>query len=83
MAVVTALSRCDGQNHIHLTVTEGAQSIDLTFTKDDLMDETVNRREQKEMLYERIKLLVREAKASGATTFAQIRTYILNRAFVV
>lgn len=31
---------------------------------------------------ERVKLLIREAQDAGNTTYAQIRQYLLNRAFV-
>lgn len=78
MARVTALSRCAGQNHYHFTIqlTSG-QTKQLTVDAADLniepsMDDTY--------INQRLALLVREAKAAGNTTYAQIRTHLLNRA---
>lgn len=81
MAQITAISRCAGQNHVNLTVElTGGGTIQRTYEIDDLTapapvsDEGYQR--------ERLKLMVREAQAAGNTTYAQIRTYLLNRAFV-
>lgn len=81
MAQITAISRCAGNGHIHLTVElTGGGTIQRTYEMADLTaaapvsDETYQ--------HERLKLLVREAQAAGNTTYAQIRTYLLNRAFV-
>ena len=81
MAVITAISRCSGTNHVNLTVDlTGGGTIQRTYEISELTaaapvtDQDYQR--------ERLKLMVREAQAAGNTTYAQIRTYLLNRAFV-
>lgn len=81
MAQITAISRCAGLNHIHLTVTTPRGSRSFTILQSDLSnggdDETLEQR-----LLDRLKQLIREARAAGNTSFAQIRTYVLNREFI-
>ena len=79
MAKITAISRCAGQNHIHLTVqrTDGG-SFQRTYEISDLTAATDY---SEEYIRERLKLMVREAQAAGNTTYAQIRTFLLNREF--
>ena len=81
MAQITAISRCSGQNHVHITVElTGAGTIQRTFDIADLTAAAPVASEDYQR--ERLKLMVREAQAAGNTTYAQIRTYLLNRAFV-
>ena len=81
MASITAISRCEGLNHVHFTVlTTSGQVKQLTILQDDLnIQPSAN---DEEYVAQRLALMVREAKAAGNTTFAQIRTYLLNRSFV-
>ena len=81
MASITALSRCPGLNHVHLTVqTTGGQTRQITVEMAELnVTPSVN---DDEYVRQRVALLVREARAAGNTTFAQIRTFLLNREFV-
>lgn len=81
MASITAISRCAGGNHVNLTIQRTAGgTFERTFLIDDLIaaPPLADERYQEE----RLKLMVREAQAAGNTTYAQIRTYLLNREFV-
>lgn len=81
MAQITAISRCAGNNHVHITVQRTAGgTVQRTFEMADLTAPPPLTSEEYQI--ERVKLLVREAQAAGNTTYAQIRTYLLNRAFV-
>lgn len=81
MASITAISRCAGNNHIHFTVQRTAGgTIQRTYEIADLTAPAPLT--EPEYQRERVKLLVREAQAAGNTTYAQIRTYLLNREFV-
>jgi hypothetical protein len=81
MATITAISRCGGQNHVHLTVElTGGGTINRTYEIGELTAAAPVSSEEYQR--ERLKLMVREAQAAGNTTYAQIRTYLLNRAFV-
>ena len=81
MASITAITRCAGLNHVHFTVlTTGGQVKQLTILQDDLS--VVPDARDEVYVAQRLALLVREARAAGNTTFAQIRTYLLNREFV-
>jgi hypothetical protein len=80
MAKITALSRCAGQNHLHFTIQRTNGTVhNLTIEQADLNIEPSG---DDEYLRQRLSLLGREAKAAGATTYAQIRTYLLNREWV-
>jgi hypothetical protein len=81
MAQITAISRCSGNNHIHLTIQLfGNTTIQRTYEINDLIEPALLASEEYQK--ERMKLLVREAQASGNNTYAQIRNYLLNRPFV-
>lgn len=81
MAQITAISRCAGNNHIHFTVQRtGGGTIQRTYEISELTAPAPLASEEYQT--ERVKLLVREAQAAGNTTYAQIRQYLLNRAFV-
>lgn len=81
MARITAISRCAGQNHVHLTIERtGGGVIQRTYEISDLTASPPLSDERYQE--ERLKLLIREAQAAGNTTYAQIRTYLLNRIFV-
>lgn len=81
MARITAISRCSGGNHVHLTVElSGGRTIQRTYLMDDLTEPPPLDEEKYQI--ERLKLMVREAQAAGNTTYVQIRTYLLNREFV-
>lgn len=79
MAKITAMSRCAGLNHWHFTIqrTNGAVH-NITLESDELNKEPGGG----DYLPQRISLLMREARASGATRYAQARTYLLNRDWV-
>lgn len=81
MASVIAISRCAGLNHVSMTVqrTNGS-TVRLSFDIADLTAPAPIASEEYQT--ERVKLMVREAQAAGNTTYAQIRTYLLNRSFV-
>ena len=80
MAKITAISRCTGGGHVHLTIqrTNGT-SFERVYDMSDLIAATDY---NEQYIQERVKLMVREAQAAGNTTYAQIRTYLLNREFV-
>lgn len=80
MAQITAMSRCSGLNHIHLTVDTSAGVKSLEMTTDDLIAAAPLADEHYQQF--RLALLVREARAAGNNNYALIRTYLLNRAFV-
>ena len=81
MAQITAISRCAGLNHVHFTVqTTAGATKELTILQSDLNVQPSAKDD--EYVRQRIALLVREAQAAGNSTFAQIRTYLLNRSFV-
>lgn len=81
MAQITAISRCAGLNHVHLTVrTTAGATKQLTILQDDL--NVTPSAQDDEYVQQRLALPVREARAAGNSTFAQIRTYLLNREFV-
>lgn len=81
MAQITAISRCAGLNHVHFTVqTTAGATKELTIEQSDL--NIVPSGQDEEYVRQRLALLVREARAAGNNTFAQIRTYLLNREFV-
>lgn len=81
MAKITAMSRCAGLNHLHFTIQRTDGRIrDITFENDEINN--VLPSDDLTYIKDRIALLVREAKANGATTYAQVRTYLLNRDWV-
>jgi hypothetical protein len=81
LAQITAISRCAGNNHVHLTVElPGGGTVQRTFELADLIAAAPVGSDEYQR--ERVKLLVREAQAAGNSTYAQIRTYLLNREFV-
>lgn len=81
MAQITDISRCAGNNHVHMTIQRtGGGTIQRTYEIADLTAPAPLTSEEYQT--ERMKLLVREAQAAGNTTYAQIRTYLLNRSFV-
>ena len=81
MASITAISRCAGLNHVNLTVDlTGGGTIQRTYEMSELTAPAPVT--EPDYQRERLKLMVREAQAAGNTTYAQIRTYLLNRAFV-
>lgn len=81
MAQITAISRCAGLNHVHFTVqTTAGATKQLTIMQDDL--NVTPSAQDDEYVQQRLALMVREARAAGNNTFAQIRTYLLNRSFV-
>jgi hypothetical protein len=80
MAKITALARCAGLNHYHFTIERTNGTVhNITV---DAADLNIQPTGDDEYLRQRLSLLGREAKASGATTYAQIRTYLLNREWV-
>lgn len=80
MARITAISRCAGQNHLHFTILlDSGQTVNVTREMSDL---NIQPSRDDEYINQRLALLKREANAAGATTFAQIRTYLLNRDWV-
>lgn len=81
MAQITAISRCAGNNHIHITVQRtGGGTIQRTYEIGELTAPAPLASEEYQT--ERVKLLVREAQAAGNNTYQQIRQFLLNRAFV-
>lgn len=81
MASITAISRCVGTNHVHLTIQRtGGGTIQRTYHINDLTAPPPLTEEEYQL--ERMKLLVREAMAAGNTGYPQIRTYLLGREFV-
>ncbi len=81
MASITAISRCAGLNHVHLTVQTTAGPVkEVEILQADL--DVVPNVNDNTYVAQRLALLVREARAAGNTTFAQIRTYLLGRSFV-
>ena len=81
MASITAISRCEGLNHVHFTVlTTSGQVKQLTILQDEI--NIVPNAQDDEYVSQRIALMVREARAAGNVSFAQIRAYLLGRSFV-
>lgn len=80
MASITAISRCAGQTHIHMTIDTSLGVKNLTYDLGRLTKPP--KLSDDDYQIERLGLLVREAQAAGNTTYAQIRTYLLNRDFV-
>lgn len=81
MASIAAISRCAGLNHIHLTVQTTAGPVkQITVLQSEL--DVRPSADDDEYVRQRLALMVREARAAGNNTFAQIRSYMLNREFV-
>lgn len=80
MASITAISRCAGQNHIHMTIDTSRGVKNVTYEMGHITQPA--KLSDGDYQENRISLLVREAQAAGNTTYAQIRTYLLNRSFV-
>jgi hypothetical protein len=82
MASITELTRCAGLNHYHFTMKTGpngtGETVNLTI---DAADLNITPTLEPAFVQNRIALMIREAKAAGNTTYAQIRTYLLNREF--
>ena len=80
MAKITAISRCAGLNHLHFTIElSNGQVKQVTREMEEL---NIEPSRDDEYLNQRLALLKREANAAGANTYAQIRTYLLNRDWV-
>lgn len=78
---INALNRCDGGNHIFLTLTLGGGTHTFTLEQSDLdLDPPDNLSEAREMIMTRLRSAIKEA---GATTPAQIRIALLNKTFKV
>lgn len=80
MASITAISRCSGLNHIRMTINTSVGDRQVTIEQSELTLPAPLSNEEYQTF--RLALLVREARAAGNTTYAQIRTYLLNRSFV-
>ena len=80
MAQITAISRCAGLNHIRMTINTSVGDRELVMNQNELILPAPLTNEDYQVF--RIALLVREARAAGNNTYAQIRTYLLNREFV-
>lgn len=80
MASITAISRCSGLNHVHFTVQTTNNGVkQITIMQDAL--NVVPSAQNDEYVAQRLALLVREARTAGNVSFAQIRTFLLNREF--
>lgn len=75
---VTGLSRCIGNNHVHVTLQIGQQAHELTILRSDL--DLDNHEEIREAVVSRLRSAVKEA---GASTPAQIQNTLLNQTFQV
>lgn len=81
MTTITAITRCAGLNHVHFTVlTTGGQTKEITIEQDAL--NVTPSAQDDEYVRQRLALMVREARAAGNNSFAQIRAFLLNREFV-
>ncbi len=75
---VVVNGQCAGGNHVHLTVTAGAQSRQITLTRADLAVDFSSL----DAVRDTLAILLRSRiKESGATTPAQIKTAIESKGF--
>ena len=80
MAQITDIQRCAGLNHVHLTIQRTAGgTFQRTYEIQELLEPPPD---SEQYVEQRLKLLVREAKAAGNNNYDSIRTYLLGREFV-
>jgi len=72
--------QCTGGNHVHLTVTSGAQSRQITLTRKDLQIDFSNAAEISNVLYILLRARIKEY---GAVTPAQIKAAIESKEFYI